>query len=152
LAKGLLNQAEAHLSQALHLDPNYVDAHYNMGQLMLRKKQFDKAISHLTQAVKLKPDDAEAHYKLALALAQQQQPGQALRHYTEAVSLEPQVDTSPLLNHLLAKYYAEARRFREAASHEEKALELAHAAGYEKLAQEFDKWLKAYKGLSNSPE
>jgi len=152
LAKGLLVQAEAHLSQALDLDPNYVDAHYNMGQLMLRLKRFDRAISHLTQAVRLKPDDAEAHYKLALALAQQQQPGQALRHYTQAVSLDTQVDTSPLLNHLLAKYYAEARRFREAASQEEKALELAHAAGYEKLAQEFDKWLKAYKGLSNSPE
>jgi Flp pilus assembly protein TadD len=117
---------------------------------MLRQKQFDNAISHLSQAVTLKPDDAQAHYKLAEALAQQKHPGQAIEHYSKAVSLEPQVDTSPLLNHLLAAYYAEARQFHEAASHEEKALDLARAAGYEKLAQEFEKWLKVYKGLSNS--
>jgi len=152
LAKGTLDQAAVHLSQALRLDPNYADAHYNMGQLMLRQKHFDNAINHLSQAVELKPDDAQAHYKLALALAQQQQPDRAAVHYTKAVSLEPQVDTSPLLNHLLAAHYAEARHFREATSHEEKALELARAAGYDKLAKEFEKWLKAYKGLSNSSD
>jgi len=152
LAKGLLDQAEVHLSQALHLDPNYVDAHYNMGQLMLRQNRFDNAIIHLSQSVSLKPDDAQAHYKLAEALAQQKRPGQAITHYSKAVSLEPQVDTSPLLNHLLAAHYAGARRFHEAASHEEKALRLARAAGYEKVAQEAEKWLKIYKKLSNSPE
>jgi tetratricopeptide (TPR) repeat protein len=152
LAKGAIEQAEAHLSQALHLDPNYVDAHYNMGQLMLRRNRFDDAISHLSRAVTLKPDDAQAHYKLAEALAQQKRPDQAVVHYSKAVSLEPQVDTSPLLNHLLAAHYAGARRFREATSHEEKALELARAAGYKKLAEEFEKFLKTYKGLSNSPD
>jgi len=151
LAKGLLDQAETHLSEALGLDPNYADARYNMGQLMLRLRQFDNAISHLSQAVTLKPDDAQAHYKLALALAQLQKPGQAVRHYSKAVSLDPQVDTSPLLNHLLASHYAQARRFDQAILHEEKALELAHAAGYEKLVQEFEKWLKTYKRLSNPP-
>jgi tetratricopeptide (TPR) repeat protein len=152
LAKGTLDQAAAHLLQALSLDPNYVDAHYNMGQLMLRLKKLDEAIGHLSQAVALKPDDAQAHYKLAMALAQHQQPGQAIVHYTKAVSLEPQVDTSTGLNHLLASHYAEIRRFREAASYEEKALKLARAAGREKLVQEFEKRLKVYKQLSNSLE
>jgi len=152
LARGALDQAEVHLSQALHLDPNYADAHYNMGQLMLRLKNLDEAVRYLSQAVQLVPDDAQAHYKLALVLAQQQQPGQAVVHYTKAVSLEPQVDTSPLLNHLLAAHYAGARQFHEATSHEEKALKLARAAGYEKLALEFEKRLKVYKGLSNSSE
>jgi hypothetical protein len=35
---------------------------------------------------------------------------------------------------------------------QEKALNLARAAGYDKLVQDFGKSLKAYKGLSNSPE
>jgi hypothetical protein len=73
-------------------------------------------------------------------------------HYTKAVSIDPKVDTSPLLNHLLAAHYAGARQFGQATSHEEKALKLARAAGYEKLALEFEKWLKVYKGLSKSPE
>jgi len=152
LAKGTLDQAAVHLSEALRLDPNYADAHYNMGQLMLRRKNLDGAIQYLSQAVQLKPDDTEAQYKLALALAQQKQPGQAVVHYTKAVAIEPQVDTSPLLNHLLAAHYAEAHQFDKATSHEEKALELARAAGFETLAQEFEKWLKVYKQLSNSPQ
>jgi len=152
LAKGTLDQAAVHLSEALRLDPNYADAHYNMGQVMLSRKKLDAAIGHLSKAAELKPDDAQAHYKLALALAQQKQPDQAVVHYDKAVSLMPQVDTSPLLNHLLATHYAQVRRFREATSHEEKALKLARAAGYEKLALEFEKYLKVYEGLSNSPE
>jgi len=150
LVKGRLDQAAAHLSQALSLDPDYVDAHYNMGQLMLRLRKYDEAVGYLSRAVALKPEDAQAHYKLAVALVQHQQPDRAIVHYTKAVSLEPQVDTSPGLNHLLAKYYAQMRRFREAASHEEKALELARAAGSQRLVQEFEKLLKAYKQLSNS--
>jgi len=152
LVKGTLDQATVHLSQALNLDPNYVDAHYNMGQLMLRLKKFDEANSHLSRAIALKPDDAQAHYQLAMALIQNRQPDQAIVHYAKAVSLEPQVDTSPLLNHLLATHYAEIRRFREAASHEERALDLARAIGDSRLVQEFERLLRVYKQLSNSSE
>jgi tetratricopeptide (TPR) repeat protein len=152
LAKGILDQAETHLSEALRLDPNYADAYYNMGQLMLRRKNLDEAVRYLSQAVQLVPDDAEAHYKLALALAQQKQPERAVAHYTKAVSIDPQVDISPLLNHLLATHYADVRQFDQATLREEKALELARAAGYEKLTHEFEKWLKVYERLSKSPE
>jgi tetratricopeptide (TPR) repeat protein len=150
LAGGMLKEATVHLSEAIRLDPNYADAHYNMGQVMYRQGQLDAAIRHLSQAVRLKPDDAQAHYKLALALAQQKQTGQALSHYSKAVSLKPEVDTSPLLHHLFATSYAEARRFREAVVSEEKALKLARAAGYQKLAQEITKRLEIYKQLDNS--
>ncbi|MBN2592944.1 MAG: tetratricopeptide repeat protein [Sedimentisphaerales bacterium] len=152
LAKGMLNQSENHLTEALRLDPNYADAHYNMGQLMLRRKNLDGAIRYLLQAVEIVPDDAQSHYKLAEALAQQKHPDQAVEHYTKAVSIDPQVDTSPLLNHLLAMYYADARQFDKATSHEEKAIELARASGYETLTKEFEKWLKVYKQLSSSPQ
>lgn len=102
----------------------------------------------MSRAVELKPSDAQAHYTLALAMAQNKQAPQAATHYARAVSLEPGVDISPLLNHLLAMYHAEARRFDEAVSSEEKALELARAAGYQKLSVEFEKWLKAYKKMN----
>jgi tetratricopeptide (TPR) repeat protein len=148
LARGALDQATTHLSEALRLDPNYADAYYNMGQVFMQQRRLQDAISHFSRAVDLRPDDAQAHYKLALALAQQEQPSRALRHYAKAVSIEPDVDTSPLLNHLLATHYAQARQFREATSHEEKALELARTAGYQKLALEFEKWLKVYRQMS----
>ena len=52
---------------------------------------------------------------------------------------------------MLAKYYAEASRFREAVVFEEKAFRLAQAVGDEKFTQEIKKWLDIYKQLSNSP-
>jgi tetratricopeptide (TPR) repeat protein len=149
-ARGMLKEATVHLSEAVRLDPDYADAHYNIGQVMLAQGKLDAAIKHLSQAVQLKPDDAQAHYKLALALAQHRQTDQTIMHYSKAVSLNPDIDTSPLLHHLMAKSYAESRRFREAVLSEEKALKLAHAAGYQKLAQEIEKWLKFYKPLSDS--
>jgi len=149
-AGGMLKEAALHLSEAVRLDPNYADAHYNISQVMFRQGKFDAAIRHLSQVVRLKPDDAQAHYKLALALAQQGQTDQAIRHYSKAVSLKPDVDTSPLLHHLLATHFAEARRFQEAVSFEEKALKLARAAGYQKLVQEFNKRPDIYKQLSES--
>jgi len=150
LAGGMLKEATAHLSEAIQLEPGYVDAHYSLGQAMARNGKFNEAIRHLSQAVRLKPDDAQAHYQLALALVQQKQTDQALRHYSKAVSLKPEVDTSPLLHHLFATSYAEARRFREAVLSEEKALKLARVAGYQKLAQEITKRLEIYKQLDNS--
>lgn len=102
----------------------------------------------MSRAVELKLSDVQAHYTLALALIQNKQAPQAATHYARAVSLEPGVDISPLLNHLLAMYHAEARRFDEAVSSEEKALELARAVGYQKLSVEFEKWLKAYKKMN----
>ena len=149
-AAGMFKEAATHLSEAIRLDPNYADAHYNMSQIMFRQGQFDAAIKHLSQAVQLKPDDAQAHYKLALVLAQQKQTGQALSHYSQALSLNSEVDTSPLLHHLFATSYFEARRFREAVLSEEKALKLARTAGYKKLAQEIEKRLEIYKQLHNS--
>jgi len=150
LAGGMLKEATIHLSEAIRLDPNYADAHYNISQVMFRQGQYDAAIRHLSQAVRLKPDDAQAYYKLALALAQQKQTGQALRHYSKAISIKPEVDTSPLLHHYFATSYAEARRFREAVLYEEKALKLARATGYQKLAEEFNKRLELYKQLNSS--
>ena len=148
-AGGMLDEAAAYLTEAIRLDPNHADAHFNMGQVRLRRKQFDSAIGHLSRAVELKPSDAQAHYTLALALAQNKQAPLAATHYARAISLEPGVDTSPLLNHLLAMHYAEVRRFDQAIAAEEKALELARAAGYQKLSVEFEKWLEAYRKMSN---
>jgi len=145
LTGGQLNGAAVHLSEAVRLDPNYADAYYNIGQLMYRQNKWDEAIACWSRVLELKPDDAQAHYKLAEALTRQNQVGQAIGHYTQAVSLDPKVDTSALLHHLFASYHAQARRFREAISSEEKALELARAAGYKQLEKEIEKWLKTYK-------
>ena len=153
-----LDEAIEYLSEALQRMPNGLDMqysavnmHYNLGRALLYKAQSEDAAAYLSEAVSLEPNHAQAHYWLALALADQGKFDQTLEHYSKAVRLNPGVDTSATLNFLLARHYAEARRFREAVSFEEKALTLANAAGDVKLAQEIKKWLDIYKQLSNSP-
>lgn len=150
LAGGQLQVAAVHLSEALRLDPNYADAYHSLGQLLYRQNQLDAAISNWLRAVELKPDDAKTHYMLAEALARRKQIERAMEHYTKAVNLDPKVDTSAYLHHLFAAYHAQARRFREAVSAEEKAVELARIAGYHKLEKEFKQWLDRYRQAETS--
>ena len=153
-----LDEAIKYLTEALQRMPNGLDIqynavnmHYNLGRALLYKANSKEATVHLSEAVHLAPKHAQAHYWLALALADQGKFDLALKHYSTAIQLNPGVDTSATLNFLLARHYAEVRRFHEAVSFEEKALTLANAAGDIKLAQESKKWLDIYKQLSNPP-
>jgi len=158
LHQGKLDEAIKYLSEALQLMPdgismqyNAANMHYSLGRALLYKAKSEEAMLHLFKTLSLEPNHAQARYWLALALADQGQFEQALKHYSKAIQLNPSVDTSATLNHLLARYHAEARRFQEAVSFEEKAFKLANAAGDIKFAQETKKWLDIYKQLSNSP-
>ncbi len=153
-----LDEAVKYLSEALRRMPNGLDIqysavnmNYNLGRALLYKAKSKEAAVHLSKTVSLEPNHAQAHYWLALALADQGKFDLTLEHYSKAIQLNPGVDTSATLNYLLARHYAEARRFRQAVSFEEKALTLANAAGDVKFAQEIKKWLDIYKKLSNSP-
>jgi hypothetical protein len=57
-----------------------------------------------------------------------------------------------MLHYLLAMNYGEARQFRQASLFAQKALDLAHAAGDQKLAQEIKKWLELFKQQSGPPQ
>ncbi len=146
-----LSEALKRMPNGLDLQYNAVNMHYSLGRAHLYKANSKDAAVHLSETVKLAPNHAEAHYWLALALADQKNFDQALRHYSKAMQINPSVDTSAILNYLLARYYAEARQFRQAVAFEEKALKLANAAGDTKLAQEIKKWLDTYKKLANYP-
>lgn len=153
------DEAVKHLSQALRRMPdgldkqyNAVNMHHNLGRALFYTGKSKQALFHFSEAVRLDPNHAEAHYHLALALAEQRDLDQSLKHYSEAVRLKPGVDTSPTLHYLLAMNYGQARQFRRAALSAQKALDLANAAGDQKLAQEIKKWLELFKQQSRSPQ
>jgi tetratricopeptide (TPR) repeat protein len=153
------DEAVKHLSEALRRMPdgldkqyNAVNMHHSLGQALFYTGKSKQALVHFSEAVRLDPNHAEAHYHLALALAEQRDLDQALKHYSEAVRLKPGVDTSPMLHYLLAMNYGEARQFRQASLFAQKALDLAHAAGDQKLAQEIKKWLELFKQQSGPPQ
>jgi len=153
------DEAVKHLSEALRRMPDGLDKqynaanmHHNLGLALLYMGKSKQALVNFSEAVRLDPNHAEAHYRLALALAEQRELDQALKHYSEAVRLKPGVDTSPTLHYLLAMNYGQARQFRQASLSAQKALDLAHAAGDQKLAQEIKKWLELFKQQSGPPQ
>ncbi len=59
-----LIQAQSLLERAVHLKPNFADAHLELGNVYAARKETAKAASELRQAIQLNPDSEIAHYRL----------------------------------------------------------------------------------------
>ena len=62
---GKYELAMASFRKAIELDPNYIDAYYNLGSILEFLKQDDAALTVFKQIIVHKPDDYEALYKAA---------------------------------------------------------------------------------------
>ena len=62
---GQFEQAAECFKKATDLDPNYIDAYYNLGALLEYLKQEGQALEAFKQIILRKPDDYEAVYKAA---------------------------------------------------------------------------------------
>ena len=63
---GRLDEAEASLTQAIVLEPDYAEAHFNLGCVRKDKGDLEAAIASYKQALKIQPDYAEAFYNTSL--------------------------------------------------------------------------------------
>ena len=61
--RGQVDEAIAHYRKALEINPDYVEAHYNLGNALAGRGQVDEAIAHFQKALDL----ASARNKWALA-------------------------------------------------------------------------------------
>lgn len=62
---GQFEEAAACFKEAVNLDPNYVDAYYNLGSILEYLNQDDAALSVFKQIILRKPDDYESVLKAA---------------------------------------------------------------------------------------
>ena len=68
--------------QALALRPDFAEAHYNLGNVLLKQGRLDEATARYEHALTLRPDYSDAHYNLGFILREQGQldaGGRALR-------------------------------------------------------------------------
>jgi tetratricopeptide (TPR) repeat protein len=63
---GRQDEAVINYLKALHLKPDYPEAHNNLGTTLNEMGRLDQAKTSYEQAINLKPDYAEAHYHLGL--------------------------------------------------------------------------------------
>jgi tetratricopeptide (TPR) repeat protein len=84
-----LSGTVSQFSEALRLNAEDANAHYNLGVAFSRQGKFDKAIYHLSEAIKINPHYAEAHNNLGIALAQQGDVDAAITHFSKAIQIQP---------------------------------------------------------------
>jgi DNA-binding transcriptional MerR regulator len=83
--------AIAAYERALALDPEYADAHCNLGSVYFNQNRRALARACYERALALVPEHLEAHLNLATLLEEEGQDAAALRHYRRALALDPLV-------------------------------------------------------------
>ncbi len=71
--------------KALQIQPDFVNAHFNLGNALQGQGKIEAAIDHYQQALRIKPDYAQAHYSLGMTLQRQGKIEAAVRHYQRAL-------------------------------------------------------------------
>jgi tetratricopeptide (TPR) repeat protein/predicted O-methyltransferase YrrM len=140
--------------RAIQIQPDLLEAHYNLGVALAQQQQWQPASAAFHCALELNPNHAESHYGLGKMVEQQDQLQQALAHYRQAAKLNPNsVNTHYSLGETLLKL----RQWEEASSVYRRAVELQpdfswshHNLGYALLKQ--NQWLEAVKILHLATE
>ena len=61
-------EAEASYNQAIALKPHFLEAHYDLGDMLQQRGRLDEAVASYTQAISLKPEDFKTHNQLLMCL------------------------------------------------------------------------------------
>ena len=86
---GQLQLARDHFGQAMTLDPNYAEPHFNLSSLLIAENNTQGAIEELRRAVEIAPDYAEAHNNLGGLLASVGLVDDAVIYYRLAIQFNP---------------------------------------------------------------
>ena len=81
-------QAIDALQNAIALDADLVDAHYNLGYAYVEQGHYDQAIPHLERAIAIAPNLKRAHYNLARAYRESGNLEAATHAVTETLRLD----------------------------------------------------------------
>src|SRR5262249_415188 len=77
------------LKEAIRLDPNNANTHYNLGTVLADNKDVGGAITAFNKAIRLNPKFAQAHTNLGIALRAKGNVGGAILSFNNALPLHP---------------------------------------------------------------
>jgi len=86
---GRLADAISQYQAVLRIEPDYPEAHYNLGNDLKAEGRNPAAITEYEAAVRLKPDYAEAHHNLGNALSAAGRIQDAIAEFRTALRLRP---------------------------------------------------------------
>ena len=118
---GDLEAAEGLLRRATELNPDLVDAHYNLAIVYRRRQQLDAAIATMSRVVRLRPDDFDAHMRLGAWQFERGKYPESCEEYERAATLRMDSRDAWLR---LAQSYEAAGRARAAVGAYRRAMAL----------------------------
>jgi len=143
---GQAGAAVPEFRRALALKPDFAEANAGLGGVLAQGGRLNEAIPHLQRAVELSPQNPGMRANLCLALSMAGRPQEAVAHAEQAVTLSGGQD--PRLLDMLGRIDAQAGRLAEAADATRRALEIATAAGEERLARDLRARLSSYEAAA----
>jgi tetratricopeptide (TPR) repeat protein len=114
LGEGL--QSGRHLQQQLEIaatNPHDADAHYQLGLIYQKRRQYSEAIARFERAIEIDPEEADAHYQLGRIAREQGRFDDAIRHLQNAAALDDKLSLSEVWRELGAAHL-EKSQFEEA--------------------------------------
>ena len=89
-AAGKFREARIQYSNAVQIDPNFAQAHYNLGLALKSNGERDNAAWEFREAIRCQPGFAQAFHHLGDILVEQGSLGEAEECYRQAMRLEPE--------------------------------------------------------------
>ena len=86
---GHLADAVEAFSKSIELNPDYAEAHYNMGNVLQDRGKLGEALEAYNKAIAIKPDYAAAHNNKGNALKDQGKLDEAIEIYTKVIAINP---------------------------------------------------------------
>ena len=90
-----------HLREAVRLRPDFHQALYDLGALLIESERLTEGIGLLRRVIELKEGFADAHYNLSVALAMTGRMGEAITEIETAERLNPTDDRTHAFRELL---------------------------------------------------
>ncbi len=87
--QGRLSLAEKCFEDAVKLDPNYLDAYHNLGNILQLQGKSDQAVACLKKAIGIDPDFTQAYIALGNTLRQAGEIDEAFVFYQQALAINP---------------------------------------------------------------
>ena len=83
------DKAIAAYRNAIALDPEFADAHCNLGAALYNKGERKEARRCFERCLELRPEHVEGHFNLANLLEEEDDSARALQHYLRALERDP---------------------------------------------------------------
>jgi tetratricopeptide (TPR) repeat protein len=118
--------------EAIALDPDFADAHCNLGAVYYNRGERDEARRHFERCLRLDPGHVEAHFNLANLLEEEGCNEMALHHYRCGLVADP---FYPDLHINLALLYEKMEMRRSAREHWKRYLQLEPTGSWADVAK-----------------